>query len=47
MGEVGTFFNNVFLWRFCAFLNKRSSKTPQKLFGENPCQKLLTFGRKS
>jgi hypothetical protein len=30
-----------FLWRFCAFLNKGSSKTPQKLFGGNPCQKLL------
>jgi hypothetical protein len=31
----------MFLWRFCAFLNKGSSKTPQKLFGGSPCQKLL------
>jgi hypothetical protein len=32
----------IFLWRFCAFLNKGSSKTPLKiLFWENPCQKLL------
>jgi hypothetical protein len=23
-----------FLWRFCAFLNKESSKTPQKTFLE-------------
>jgi hypothetical protein len=30
-----------FLWRFCAFLNKGSSKTPLKTFWENPCQKLL------
>jgi hypothetical protein len=31
------------LWRFCAFLNKESAKTPNatKLFGESPCQKLL------
>jgi hypothetical protein len=30
-----------FLWSFCAFLNKGSSKTPKKLFGENPCQNFL------
>jgi hypothetical protein len=35
------FFGHYVLWRFCAFLNKGSSKTPQKLFGESPCQKLL------
>jgi hypothetical protein len=29
------------VWRFCAFLNKGSSTTPYKLFGESPCQKLL------
>jgi hypothetical protein len=34
-------FNFNFLWRFCAFLNKGSSKTPLKTFWENPCQKLL------
>jgi hypothetical protein len=26
---------------FLAFLNKGSSKTPQKLFGGSPCEKLL------
>jgi hypothetical protein len=31
----------TFLWRFCAFLNKGSSKTPKKLFGGSTCQKLL------
>jgi hypothetical protein len=43
MGQVGRylFFWEVFLWRFCAFVNKGSSKTPQKLFGGSPCQKLL------
>jgi hypothetical protein len=30
-----------FLRRFCAFLNKGSSKTPLKTFWESPCQKLL------
>jgi hypothetical protein len=33
-----TFFCGV----FGAFLNKGSKKTPQKLFGESPCQKLFT-----
>jgi hypothetical protein len=28
-------------WRFCAFLNEGSSKTPQKLFGESSCQRPL------
>jgi hypothetical protein len=30
-----------FLWRFCTFLNKGSSKTPLKTFWGSPCQKLL------
>jgi hypothetical protein len=34
------FFTNL-LWSFGAFFNKGSSKTPKKLFGVNPCQKLL------
>jgi hypothetical protein len=35
------FLGELFLWRFCAFLNKGSSKTPKKMFGEKPSQKLL------
>jgi hypothetical protein len=31
----------IFLWRFCAFLNKGSSKTPKNNFEGNPCQQLL------
>jgi hypothetical protein len=34
-----------FLWRFCAFLNKGSSKTPLKTFWGKSMSK--TFGRKS
>jgi hypothetical protein len=31
----------IFLWRFCAFLNKGEFKNTTKLFEESPCQKLL------
>jgi hypothetical protein len=36
---------HLFPWRFCAFLNKGSSKTPQKTFWGKSMSK--TFGRKS
>jgi hypothetical protein len=40
------FFNfEILLWRFCAFLNKGSSKTPQKTFWGKSMSK--AFGRKS
>jgi hypothetical protein len=32
---------NYFLWRFCAFFNKASSKTPNFFFWGEPCQKPL------
>jgi hypothetical protein len=45
LNEVGRYFFLFFLrflWCFCAFLNKGSSKkTKTKLFGGSPCQKLL------
>jgi hypothetical protein len=45
INQVGRYFFflifEIFLWRFCAFLNKGSSKTSQNTFWESPCQKLL------
>jgi hypothetical protein len=43
---------NTFLWRFCAFLNKGSSKTPPKLFWKKYvtktfCQKVEGGKKKS
>jgi hypothetical protein len=44
-GRYLSVFFLIFLWRFCAFLNKGSSKTPQKTFWGKSMSK--TFGRKS